>query len=223
MDQKLKRITDEVKPIINDYRYRKRGNSFWKIENGFYKLIHFQGGAYGDYFFINAALHPVGLPMLCQSQLKIIDKPKEYNCALHERLEQISSKAILFPHRVGFIEDVENAQALLEAVMPDIERWLNQWGSYERIITSDLDEMSKLFSVVPILFKKEFWLLKSYCALTMGNQAGAEEYFLAYRQENPDMDFRLVDDYMSNLINSSLSDKPSINRHRPHHGFDEGL
>lgn len=50
------KIPDEVKAQITAYGYRKRGNSFWKTENGFYKLINFQTGAYGDYFFINVAL-----------------------------------------------------------------------------------------------------------------------------------------------------------------------
>ena len=201
MGKELKQVLDEVKSGISDYGYRKRGNSFWKTEDGFYKLIHFQGGAYGDYFFINVALHPCGLPMLWQNQLKIIDRPKEYECALHQRVEQISDKAGSFPHSVGFIPDSKTMAGLLEAIMPDIEGWLNQWGSFGRIAASDFEEISRLFSVVPLLFQKEFWLLKSYCALMMGDKEGAAEYFSAYRRQNPEMDFRLVDHYISNLIN----------------------
>ncbi|MEC1526249.1 DUF4304 domain-containing protein, partial [Neobacillus niacini] len=46
--------------VTKEYGYRKKGNSFWKIENGFYKLINIQKSNNGDYFFINLGIHPVG-------------------------------------------------------------------------------------------------------------------------------------------------------------------
>lgn len=46
----MKELIHEVKSEITQYGYKKARNSFWKIEDGFYKLINFQHGAYGDYF-----------------------------------------------------------------------------------------------------------------------------------------------------------------------------
>lgn len=43
----MKTIIGEVKGIFSEYGYKKERNSFWKIENDFYKLINFQYGAYG--------------------------------------------------------------------------------------------------------------------------------------------------------------------------------
>jgi hypothetical protein len=49
----MKTLICEVKDTFSKYGYRKERNSFWKKGNGFYKLVNFQSGAYGDYFFIN--------------------------------------------------------------------------------------------------------------------------------------------------------------------------
>lgn len=198
---------NEVKQQISKYGYKKNGNSFWKIENGFYKLIHFQAGAYGDYFFINVALHPDGFPMLYTKQLEITKRPKESQCILRQRVERISDKANTFPHKIGFIGDVENMQILLATIMPDIELWMNKWGNWETILSSGFEEISNMFSAAPLVWKKEFFLLKSYCALAVGKCTEANKNFSAYIKENPDMDFSLVDNYMLELINSHLSVK----------------
>lgn len=71
----MKTIIGEVKGIFSEYGYKKERNSFWKIENDFYKLINFQHGAYGDYLFVNVGLHPVGLPSLYTGKLEIKEKP----------------------------------------------------------------------------------------------------------------------------------------------------
>ena len=67
----MKTIIGEVKGIFSEYGYKKERNSFWKIENYFYKLINFQHGAYGDYLFVNVGLHPVGLRSLYIGNLEI--------------------------------------------------------------------------------------------------------------------------------------------------------
>jgi len=197
------KILSEVKPIFSQYGYKKSGDSFWKNENGFYKLVNFQKGTYGAYFFINVGLHPNGLPMLWTQQLCLLEKPKESQCVLRQRVEQISSKASSFKREIGYPEEIEILSELLLSVIPDVEIWLNKWGSYEAILTADFDEMSKLFSVVPIIWKKEFWLLKSYCALLQRDKASAKRYFSLCQAENSSMDFSLVDDYMEKLITSN--------------------
>ena len=74
----MKELLNELKGDIAGYGYKKSGNSFWKIENGFYKLIDFQGGAHGDYFFINVGLHPVGFPSLITGKLEIKERSREH-------------------------------------------------------------------------------------------------------------------------------------------------
>lgn len=194
------KILGEIKPLFTKYGYKKNGDSFWKLENGFYKLINFQKGRYGDYFFINVGLHPNGLPMLYTNQLCLPEKPKESQCVLRQRAEQISSKANSFEKEIGYSEEIEVLQKLLPAVMPDIESWLNKWGSYETILSADFNTISKLFSAAPIVWEKEFWLLRCHCALMVGDKATAKRYFSTYQSQNPDMDFSLVDSYMENLI-----------------------
>lgn len=197
------KILSEIKPMMSQYGYKKNGNSFWKNENGFYKLINFQKGAYGNYFFINVGLHPNGLPMLYPKQLCFLERPKEHECVLRQRVDEISAKASSFEKNIGYVEEIEVLRELVFSVLPDIQIWLNDWGTYKTILSADFDEIIKLFSVAPILWKKEFWLLKSYCALMERDKMAAKRFFSFYQVENSNMDFSLVDNYMDNLIASS--------------------
>ena len=95
-----------------------------------------------------------------------------------------------------------DVQALLAAVMSETESWLNRWGAYETILSAGFDKLSRSFSSVPILWRKQFLLLKSYCAFKSGDKAAAAEYFSAYLNENLDMNFSYVDNYMNELLNS---------------------
>ena len=194
------KIPDEAKAQITAYGYRKRGNSFWKIENGFYKLINFQTGAYGDYFFINVALHPEGMPVLSQ-RCEPVKNLKESQCVLRWRVEQIADGAKAFGWKIGFSSNACDVQALLAAVMPETESWLSRWGAYETILSAGFDKLSRSFSAVPIFWRKQFLLLKSYCAFKSGDKAAAAEYFSAYLNENLDMDFSYVDNCMEELLN----------------------
>ncbi len=71
------KILSQIKEPMADLGYRKNGNSFRRVEKGFYQLIHFQKGGFGDYFFINVALHPMGLPLLQAGDLALPERPKE--------------------------------------------------------------------------------------------------------------------------------------------------
>ena len=107
----MKTIIGEVKGIFSEYGYKKERNSFWKIENDFYRLINFQHGAYGDYFFVNVGLHPVGLPSLYTGKLEIKEKPKEHECIIRQRMEQIVpipslEKALTFPTHENIVQDI---------------------------------------------------------------------------------------------------------------------
>lgn len=176
------KVSPKIKSLLAPYGYRKSGSSFWKTENGFYKLLHFQGGTYGDYFFVNIGLHPVGLPLLYTGRLYIPERPKESECALRQRLEQLTDKTGPFRGTsVGFPQGAE-AQ-LLPAVLPDIERWLDTWGSCDAILSASFEELSPLFSAVPLVWEKAFYLLKTYCAQMAGDRIKAGEYFCIYQQK----------------------------------------
>lgn len=182
------------------YSYKKRGNSFYKRENGFYKLINFQKGAYGDYFFINTALHLEGLPLLYAKQLVIPERPKEAECVLRQRVEEISDRAKNYPKVIGFAGNIEEIKSLMTSIIPDIEAWFDKWGDYKNILGADFEDISRLFTDAPIVHKKEFYLLKSYCAALTKDTHAAREYFSLYKAENPALDFSLIDGYMESLI-----------------------
>lgn len=81
----MKELVAKLKNDFTPYGYQKSRNSFWKIENGFYRLIDFQKGAYGDYLFINVCLYPAGLPSLIAGKLEIKERPWEYECIIRQR------------------------------------------------------------------------------------------------------------------------------------------
>ena len=85
--------------------------------------------------------------------------------------------------------------------MPETGSWLNRWGTYETILSAGFDKLSRSFSAVPILWRKQFLLLKSYCAFKSRDKAAAAEYFSAYLNENLDMNLSYVDNYMKELLN----------------------
>ena len=102
---------------------RKRGNAFWRTEGGFYQLIHIQEGAYGDYAFINVALHPLCLPQLRSWTLELPQRPKEYECLLRLRLEHISAVG------AGPMKGLVQMAELAGRVLPDIAAWHGRWSS----------------------------------------------------------------------------------------------
>ncbi len=51
--------------------FKKKRHTFFKADNGFYKLINIQNSQYGDDFYINIRIHPIGLPQLITGELHI--------------------------------------------------------------------------------------------------------------------------------------------------------
>ncbi len=192
----MKELIGKVQGEIKQYGYKKAGNFFWKTENGFYKLIHFQHGAYGDYFFINVGLHPVGLPSLAGGELEIKEKPREYECILRQRIEEIVPVELF---QKALIPD-ENTAREIVAALPKVEHWLTDWGSFESIAEKDFSELSKKMPIAPILWQKAYDLLKCYCMIKLRNMSEAEKYYLAYLSENRNLDFSAVDRYLETLL-----------------------
>ena len=198
----MKQLTANLKTAFTPYGYRKSRNSFWKIENGFYKLIDFQQGAYGDYFFINVALHPVGLPSLVVGKLEIKERPREYECILRQRMGEIVpaaffKKALIPSHDADTIPEIA-------ASLPAAEAWLAHWGSFEVIAGGDPSELSGMMPIAPILWQKACHMLKCYCLLKQGNLPEARNAYAAYLSENRDMDFLAADRYLEALLEGAL-------------------
>lgn len=194
----MKDLLNAVKSEIAQYGYRKTRSSFWKIEDGFYKLIHFQHGAYGDYFFINVGLHPVGLPSLVPGKLEILERPREHECVIRRRLEEIAPTE-MFRKSLAPIHDPNTVQEIA-ASLPAVERWLDLWGSYDAIAGKDFSELSPMMPIAPILWRKAYDLLECYCMVKLGDLPRAGEFYQAYLSENREMDFSPVDRYMEALL-----------------------
>lgn len=137
----MKELVAKLKNDFTPYGYQKSRNSFWKIENGFYRLIDFQKGAYGDYLFINVCLHPAGLPSLIAGKLEIKERPREYECIIRQRIGEIVSdepfKKALIP-----IHDADTIPRVV-TIIPAVEAWLSDQGSFDAIVNKDFPELSK--------------------------------------------------------------------------------
>lgn len=200
----MKEMLKKARGAFAQNGYRKRGNSFYKTEDGFYKLVSFQKGAYGDYFFINAGLHPVGLPLLQADTLQIPDHPKEYECALRERIGQIvtEEKREIWSKAQNWIGS-DMVPHIIDAI-GDIEAWFQKWGSFQGILDCSFDEISDMFSAVPLLWEKEYLLLKFYAALQVGDIALSRELFRSYSNTVvQNLNFERTDSYLQSMLVTS--------------------
>ena len=196
----MKTLICEVKDTFSQYGYRKERNSFWKKENGFYKLVNFQSGAYGDYFFINVGLHPIGLPSLIAGKLEIKERSKEYECIFRQRMEQVSPLAI-FKEPLVSVSDPRVVPAITSG-LSDVEAWFARWGSFDAIAACEFSDVEGMLSCVPLLWNKAYRMLKCYCLLKLGRMAEAKEFYSAYLAENREMDFSAVDQYLKELLDT---------------------
>lgn len=194
-------MLEKVKVAFIQKGYRKRRNSFYKTEDGFYKLINFQKGAYGDYFYINVGLHPIGLPILQANALLIPDHPKEYECVLRKRVEEIveEKKCKIWAKAQNWVGG-DMVPYIIDSIV-DIEAWFQKWGSFSTILECSLDEVSKMFTVAPILWEKEYLLLKFYCAFQAGNIEKSKELFSKYSDVSvPTLSFEGIDNYLQSML-----------------------
>lgn len=200
----MRSILEKLKVPFSEYGYKKRKNSFWKVENGFYKLIDFQKGAHGgNYYFINVALHPIGMPKLLTNELIIPETPNESECIIRQRFEQIIDNSLSdkFKSKLVMLDDVETVKEIMESINY-IDQWLMVWGNYNKIEEMDFEEVASMLTVVPILKNKAYYYIKCYCAFRNGNYKTADENFSRYLNEKIDeLDFQKVDEFLSYLLN----------------------
>ena len=196
----MKELLAEVKGAFSGAGYRKKRNSFWKREGGFYRLVDFQHGAYGDYFFINVGLHPIGLPSLIAGKLEIKERSKEYECIFRQRMEQVSPLAI-FKEPLVSVSDPRVVPAITSG-LPDVEAWFARWGSFDAIAACEFSDVEGMLSCVPLLWNKTYRMLTCYCLLKLDRTAEAEAFYSAYLAENREMDFSAVDQYLKELLDT---------------------
>nr|WP_240523227.1 DUF4304 domain-containing protein [Bacillus cereus] len=81
--------------------FKKKRHTFFKADNGFYKLINIQKSQFGDDFYINIGVHPIGLPQLITDQLQIRENISIFDCILQTRIEPINIKKSYLLHNVS--------------------------------------------------------------------------------------------------------------------------
>jgi len=198
----LVRVDKELSPL----GYRKRGAAFWKVEDGVYRLVDFQAGAHGRYFFVNVCLHPVGLPLLQAGQLTIPDRPKEYECLIRRRLEECVDNEATAPFRQRLVDvaDKEVVDAILTTLPNEVEQWFSHWADLRRLAFTSEAEVVDMLSVVPILRQKAYRMLVFFCSVMVGLSDRSSELFADYTDcIVTKVDLRHVDDYLGSLLSST--------------------
>jgi hypothetical protein len=199
MKELLKQAGDLLKPL----GYKKLKSRFFKTEDGFFKLIDFQSGAYGRYFFVNICIHPVGLPKLMAGRLVIPDRPLEYECIIVQRIEQIVLDEATRAFRSGLVpcDDQELVARILSSLSKVIDSWFPKWCSFSTILAASDKELKHMITVAPIVFDKASAMLRFFCAFNLHEMERAQSY-LAQCLSAPsgDYDFSLVHDYLRSLV-----------------------
>lgn len=194
----MKELLSKVNNILKPFGYRKNGASFWKIENEVYKLVDFQKGTYkGDYFFINLCVHPVGLPKLMANQFLVVDRPKEYECIVRQRIEQVvkNDAVARFAKGLASCIDHKSCVELLEAISKEADQWLDDWGRLDKLANASKEEILNMLTVVPNLKEKAFYMLKFYCFMKLSEIDKAENFLSKYLSLKIDgLNFNALDD-----------------------------
>ncbi|MBM6619979.1 DUF4304 domain-containing protein [Bacillus suaedaesalsae] len=199
----MKELLQKISPELKTFGYKKKGSNFWKIENGFYKIINFQKGLHGgQYYFINVGIHPNGMPQLISNQLLVLEQPKENECIIRQRVEQIIESKEMNAFKEGLVSlDDERTTENFIKIIPEIEKWSLQYGTYEELIGISEKEIYDLLNASPILKKKAFVFLQLFCEIKLNNKEGANEAFDKYKKENVNgLNFDELDNYLGSLI-----------------------
>lgn len=182
--------------------YRKMKSSFWKVEKGIYRLIDFQSGAYGDYFFVNVCLHPIGFPKILAGHLSIPEHPKEYECIIRQRLEEITDNEIISRFKAGLVatDDTEVINEVLEFLPTKVESWFDMWGDFERLATAKGSDVKHMLTSVPNLRERAYYMLRYYACVKIGEQDQATELLQKYeRCSIIQQDLSLIEEYLYSL------------------------
>ncbi|PGA90948.1 hypothetical protein COL93_27695 [Bacillus toyonensis] len=107
--------------------FKKKRHSFFKADNGFYKLINIQKSQFWGDFYINIGVHPIGLPQLITDHLQIKENISIFDCILQTRIESIPIKQNQLLHNVSH-ETIHIPDRL-----STIFDWFQTWASYKNL------------------------------------------------------------------------------------------
>lgn len=200
----MKELLKKVNIALKEKGYKKRGQNFWKEKSGFYRLINFQKGGYGNYYFVNIALQPIGIPQLISDKLYIPEYPKEYECLIRQRIEEVvKDKEIVeaFSKDLVTPEDEDISDKLPQVLATEIEEWFDSMCHYEVLIDLDEEQVLHMVPVVPILVEKERMLIKCYSHYKLGHLNEAKNALKEFKNiQVENLSFESVYDYLENLI-----------------------
>jgi hypothetical protein len=199
----MRELLEKASPMMKFAGYRKERTRFWKVESGVYKLIDFQAGAHGRYFFVNICIHPVGLPELQTGELSIPDRPKEYECILRQRIDQIVLNEATEQFRKGLVsaDDAGAVEKVLACLPTHVEPWLAHWGSLARLAHARQADLEGMLTVVPVLKTKACAMLKLFCSIKAGEVEEEGRLLGQYlAASSAGSDFGNVDKYLCSLL-----------------------
>jgi hypothetical protein len=114
-------LSHQVRPFLKEKAYRRKGNNFYKPEDGLIYLINFQKSAFnrGEFlcFYINCGIYsPEYADRMGNEPL---DFPKETDCHWRSRIEEIA--AINIPGFQWFQMKEYNADTLWSTIMDALQ------------------------------------------------------------------------------------------------------
>lgn len=131
--------------------FKKKRHTFSKADNGFYKIIHIQKSQFGDDFYINIGVHPIGLPQLITDQLQVKENISIFDCILRTRIEPIHMKQDQLLHNVSH-ETIDIPNYLSTSALYSSCNFLN-CSSYFCIFTVSVFELRNgLLLPITIIF-----------------------------------------------------------------------
>ncbi|MGE6348865.1 DUF4304 domain-containing protein [Bacillus mycoides] len=186
--------------------FKKKRHTFSKADNGFYKIIHIQKSQFGDDFYINIGVHPIGLPQLITDQLQVNENISIFDCILRTRIEPIHMKQNQLLHNVSH-ETIE-----IPNYLSTIFDWFQTWASYKNLIKTTIHSITPVLAVVPILQEKTFLLLTCFSFYKLKQYEQANRYLQQYlycsvhlnNKERETVFFHEVDMYMKKLVENAM-------------------
>lgn len=202
----IQNFISSLQTTLKPLGFKKKRHTFFKAENGFYKLINIQKSQFGDSFYINIGVHPIGLPQLITDQLQIKENISIFDCILQTRIEPIHMK------RNQLLHNVSHETIDIPDYLSTIFDWFQVWASYTNLAKTNIHSITPALAVVPILQEKAFLLLTCFSFYNLKQYEQANHYLQQYlhcavhfnTEEKGQVFFREVDMYMKKLVEGTM-------------------
>ncbi|EEK76433.1 DUF4304 domain-containing protein [Bacillus cereus] len=202
----IQNFISSLQTTLKPLGFKKKRHTFFKAENGFYKLINIQKSQFEDSFYINIGVHPIGLPQLITDQLQIKENISIFDCILQTRIEPIHMK------RNQLLHNVSHETIDIPDYLSTIFDWFQVWASYTNLAKTNIHSITPALAVVPILQEKAFLLLTCFSFYNLKQYEQANHYLQQYlhcavhfnTEEKGQVFFREVDMYMKKLVEGTM-------------------